>query len=198
MPQKRAAQSVDAVSNTTKQPAKKQSTASARDGVAQEVRPAAGRDDPTVSSAMLKPNTSKHESIPKQPQTSDEDITTVNRHSKPSFVLPASLSSHSLHDRLRSFLPELAQSNEKLAHETNKSLEDVGDEEEHISMELGLGVLEQQPDESDKDETDSGSDSSKDSKDHATPVLSKADDDHMRKLLGQSTSVEKANIEEVG
>lgn len=49
-----------------------------------------------------------------------------------------------LASRLKAFLPQMQQANSELAERgAGMSMEDVDDEEEHIEMSLGLGVLEQ-------------------------------------------------------
>ncbi|KAI5251484.1 hypothetical protein E4T42_04223 [Aureobasidium subglaciale] len=94
---------------------------------------------------------------------------------KPSFARPAA---SDLQSRLQSFLPQMAAANaelEKLAKEgglEGKRLEDVGEGEEYVEMELGLGVMEAK-----KEGEDSSDDSSDESSDESSEDSSEADDD---------------------
>jgi hypothetical protein len=52
-----------------------------------------------------------------------------------------------LRDKLQAFLPQLQNANRELAsNAANLNMETVGDDEQHIEMDLRLGVLEQQQD----------------------------------------------------
>jgi hypothetical protein len=90
---------------------------------------------------------------------------------KPAFALPAT---SDLSSRLQAFLPQMAAANaelEKLAQGgglEGKRLEDVGEGDEYVEMELGLGVMEEKregEDSSDDSSDESSSDSSEDSED---------------------------------
>ncbi|CAD0106041.1 unnamed protein product [Aureobasidium uvarum] len=94
---------------------------------------------------------------------------------KPTFARPAS---SDLQSRLRAFLPQMAAANaelEKLAQEgrlEGKRLEDVGEGDEYVEMELGLGVMEEK-----KEGEDSSDDSSNESSDDSSEASSEDGDD---------------------
>ncbi|KAK6005002.1 hypothetical protein QM012_007781 [Aureobasidium pullulans] len=91
---------------------------------------------------------------------------------KPNFALPAT---SDLQSRLQAFLPQMAAANaelEKLAKDgglEGKRLEDVGEGDEYVEMELGLGVMEEKKGgegSSDDSSHESSEDSSEDSSDN--------------------------------
>ncbi|KAI4715800.1 hypothetical protein E4T48_08040 [Aureobasidium sp. EXF-10727] len=94
---------------------------------------------------------------------------------KPNFARPAM---SDLQSRLQAFLPQMAAANaelEKLAQEgglEGKRLEDVGEGDEYVEMELGLGVMEQK-----KEGEDSSDDSSDESSDDSSEASSEDDND---------------------
>ncbi|OBW63790.1 MAG: Cysteine proteinase [Aureobasidium pullulans] len=96
------------------------------------------------------------------------------KNQKPNFARPAT---SDLQSRLQTFLPQMAAANaelEKLAQEgglEGKRLEDVGEGDEYVEMELGLGVMEE------KKEGDESSDESSDETSDDSSEDSSEDDD---------------------
>ncbi|KAH0284258.1 hypothetical protein M436DRAFT_77926 [Aureobasidium namibiae CBS 147.97] len=110
---------------------------------------------------------------------------------KPSFARPAT---SDLQSRLQAFLPQMAAANaelEKLAQEgglEGKRLEDVGEGDEYVEMELGLGVMEQKKEReesSDESSDESSEDSSEDSEDDDK------DDKEQKKIQKEKEQKEK-------
>lgn len=108
-------------------------------------------DDPSESHGDDEDSSSEAESSSDNDSTSEEednnDIPTLKPGVKPDFSSARKLTAGapSLQDRLKSFLPQLAEANSKLAKDGVNafSMEDVGEDEPHIEMDLGLGVLEE-------------------------------------------------------
>lgn len=107
-------------------------------------------------------SSSEAESSSDNDSTSDEednDIPTLKPGVKPDFSSARKLTAGapSLQDRLKAFLPQLAEANSKLTRDGPNafSMEDVKEDEPHIEMDLGLGVLEEKRDgEESEDEED--------------------------------------------
>lgn len=97
------------------------------------------------------------------------------KNQKPNFARPAT---SDLKSRLQTFLPQMAAANaelEKLAQEgglEGKRLEDVGEGDEYVEMELGLGVMEEK-----KEGDDSSDETSDESSDDSSEDSSEEDDD---------------------
>ncbi|KAK5133326.1 hypothetical protein LTR08_007851 [Meristemomyces frigidus] len=114
---------------------------------------------------------------------------------------------HDFKARLSAFLPRLAAANSELDKDgAGHSMEDVEDGEQHIEMNLGLGVLEEKQ-AGDSSSSDESSDcDSEDADDEDVPVSSdvvkreKEDRDTqvMDKLLGQKRGRRKGGVEEMG
>ena len=127
----------------------------------------------------------------------EEQIPTLKPGTKPDFSSVRRIASGapSLEDRLKAFLPQLAEANSKLQKggEGEYSMEVVGEDEPHIEMDLGLGVLEEtkggSESESDEDDEDSGEEEGE--------RKSKKEKDIMAELMGKKENV-TAGIEEVG
>ena len=130
---------------------------------------------------------------------SDGDIVTVRGTSKPHISSSGVLGqARDLKSRLATFLPQLKQANSELDGSTN--LEDVDEEEQHIEMNLGLGVLEARNGvSSDDDEEDSSDEEHVDQSLDSDPPEEKPirQRDIMQRLLGQSKVQQKAGIEVV-
>ena len=131
-------------------------------------------------------------------ESEEEQIATLKPGVKPDFSSARKIASGapSLEDRLKAFLPQLAEANSKLQKggENEYSMEVVGEGEPHIEMDLGLGVLEER-----NGDGDSGSDSDDDGKDDedGTSERKSKEKDVMGKLMGKKEN-QTAGIEEVG
>lgn len=137
-----------------------------------------------------------------------EDVIAVGGPKKPQISDAAMLSgAQGLQARLSALLPQLATANEELSKDgARHSMEDVEDGEQHIEMDLGLGVLEEKRDgDSGSDENSSG-DESEWLEDLEAPISSGTvkreqdgrDTQVMDKLLGQHHGQRKAGIEDLG
>ena len=123
----------------------------------------------------------------------EEQIPTLKPGTKPDFSSARAIASGapSLADRLKAFLPQMAEANSKLAEsgENEYSMEVVGEDEPHIEMDLGLGVLEETKgdgaSESDEEDGESGEERKRKEK------------DVMGELMGKKEN-QTAGIEEVG
>jgi hypothetical protein len=133
--------------------------------------------------------------------TSDEgesesnDIPTVKPGSKPDFSARVASGATSLEDRLKSFLPQLAEANNKLQQggANGFSMEDVKEDEPHIEMNLGLGVLKEMNGKDGEEEAESSEDEDED----ASPERKRTEKDIMGKLMG-GRETQTAGIEEIG
>ena len=127
---------------------------------------------------------------------SEDEVATIRTQKKPDFSAPSLQGAGDLHARLRAFLPQIADANSRLATEGTESftMEDVGDEEPHIEMNLGLGVLEEKGDQSSED-SECNEDEDKTGS-HSAETRAK-DGDVMGKLLGRPED-RKGGVEEVG
>lgn len=77
-----------------------------------------------------------------------EDVVTLGAPKKPKINIGVLSGANDLASRLKAFLPQMQQANSELAEKgAGLSMEDVDDEEPHIEMSLGLGVLEQKQEE---------------------------------------------------
>jgi len=130
-------------------------------------------------------------------ESEEEQIATLKPGVKPDFSSARKIASGapSLEDRLKAFLPQLAEANSKLQKggEGEYSMEVVGEDEPHIEMDLGLGVLE---------ETKGGSESEGESdedegEEKGEGERKRKEKDVMAELMGKKENV-TAGIEEVG
>lgn len=126
----------------------------------------------------------------------EEEIATLKPGVKPDFSSARTFAAGapSLADRLKAFLPQLAEANSKLQKggENEYSMEVVGDDEPHIEMDLGLGVLEER-----NGEGDSESDEDEEDGDESKDKGKGKEKDVMGKLMGKKEN-QTAGIEEVG
>ena len=125
----------------------------------------------------------------------EEQIPTLKPGTKPDFSSVRRIASGapSLEDRLKAFLPQLAEANSKLQKggEGEYSMEVVGEDEPHIEMDLGLGVLEET-------NGDGGSESDEeDGEEKGEGGRERKEKDVMGELMGKKES-QTAGIEEVG
>ena len=91
---------------------------------------------------------------------SDDDIITIGGPKKP-HISPSHFQAGSddLRSRLSAFLPQLAEANEALQDGREiHSMEDVEADEQHIEMNLGLGVLEEKDEDGDSSSSEDSSD----------------------------------------
>lgn len=148
-------------------------------------------------------------------ESDEEEIITVGGPRKPRIGDNGGLDGASdLQARLASLLPQLLVANRELEHGAHgRSMEDVEDGEQHIEMDLGLGVLEEQ-EEGDADSEDESSENDDDDDDDdarpldegdATASPSNAvrdrngrDNNVMRQLLGQRKDRRQPGIEDLG
>lgn len=127
----------------------------------------------------------------------EDEIATVTMGQKPDFTARVASGAPSLEDRLKAFLPQLAEANDKLEKDGAKghSMEDVKDDEPHIEMSLGLGLLEEKSGK-DGEQDDEEEDSSED-EDEDGAEKNRKEKDVMGKLMGGREN-QAAGIEEVG
>lgn len=139
----------------------------------------------------------------------DEDIITIGGPKKPRMTrIDFNERACDLRTRLDSLLPQLAASNDLLvSSDGHLNMEDVEDGEQHIEMNLGLGVLkERRSDESESEsECSSGEDGEENhdesgllSSDATQQAQHDARSDVMRKLLGWSEERRRPGIEDMG
>jgi hypothetical protein len=133
-------------------------------------------------------------------ESENDDIATVKPGSKPNFSAPVASGAPSLQDRLKSFLPQLAEANNKL-QQNGFSMEDVKEDEPHIEMNLGLGVLKELNGKYGEEAADSSEDEdegeSEGEGEDASPERKRREKDIMGKLMGGRKN-EAAGIEEIG
>ena len=125
----------------------------------------------------------------------EEEIATLKPGVKPDFSRARAIASGapSLEDRLKAFLPQLAEANSRLQKggEGEYSMEVVGEDEPHIEMDLGLGVLEET-------NGDGGSESDEEEgEEKGEGGRERKEKDVMGELMGKKEN-QTAGIEEVG
>lgn len=123
----------------------------------------------------------------------DEEIATLKPDQKPDFTARVAAGAPSLEDRLKAFLPQLKEANSQLTEKGGKgqSMEDVGEDEPHIEMSLGLGLLEEKKggDSNDEEEEEESEEEGEEKK--------RKEKDVMGRLMGGRENQGKG-IEEVG
>ena len=143
---------------------------------------------------------------------SDEEIVTIGGPKKPQIGRgPALGGAQDLQARISALLPQLQAANEQLTTgENGQNMENVADDEPHIEMDLGLGVLEEKQnydsDASDSEDLGGKEDDYQSAEGDKTPVSSDTvapgrngrDTDAMRKLLGQQKGRNQPGIEDLG
>ena len=132
-------------------------------------------------------------------ESEGDNIATVKPGSKPNFSARVTSGAPSLEDRLKSFLPQLAEANNKLQKDGANafSMEDVKEDEPHIEMNLGLGVLKELNRKDGEEAADSSEDEDEDEDPSASPERKRREKDIMGKLMGGREN-QTAGIEEVG
>ncbi|SMQ47617.1 unnamed protein product [Zymoseptoria tritici ST99CH_1A5] len=106
--------------------------------------PSQGQDESEPSaSSTSSPSASESSSEDGEDDSMEEEVVTVGGPKKPRINPKILSNAQDLQARLKSFLPQLQQANTELAAKgPGLSMEDVEDDEQHIEMNLGLGVLE--------------------------------------------------------
>lgn len=104
---------------------------------------------------------------------------------------------------MKSFLPQLAEANSKLESEGAKkefSMEDVKDDEPHIEMNLGLGVLKEKSGKEGEESSDSeDEEEEEEGEGEVSPERKRKEKDVMGKLMGgREKQAAAGGIEEVG
>ncbi|KAK5167590.1 uncharacterized protein LTR77_007289 [Saxophila tyrrhenica] len=135
---------------------------------------------------------------------SETEITTIGQPKKPPIHKQGlQEGAQDLRSRLSSFLPQMAEANRLLADKSDGySLEEVGEDEQHIEMNLGLGVLEQQGEEDAENSLDESSD--EEDVGEELPAFSEGvngvkqdrEADVLGKLMGQDRKRQKVGIQE--
>jgi hypothetical protein len=102
------------------------------------------QDESEESNSSVSSSSSSESSSEEDEDDSEEEkIVTLGGPKKPRINASILSDAQDLHARLKQFLPQLQQANTELAAKgAGLSMEDVDDGEEHIEMNLGLGVLE--------------------------------------------------------
>ena len=132
-----------------------------------------------------------------------EDIITVGGPKRPHISKSSALNgAQDLRARKAALLPQLQAANQELVGDNHGwNMEDVEEGEQHIEMDLGLGVLEEQPDD-DSGSSDASSEGEDDSISEDSPVggrnRDEPDTNVMRKLMGQPKASKKPAIEDLG
>ena len=137
-----------------------------------------------------------------------EEVVALGGPKKPQIFHPSSGDGmHDLKARIADLLPQLKAANSMLeSGEGQHSIEDVEDGEQHIEMNLGLGVLEQQEDGSSSESSDDESNDEDDNDDLDLPVSSGAVHESangkekrvMEALTGHRKDPRRAGIQELG
>lgn len=162
-------------------------------------------DDESVSSVIDSDSDTSSDSS----TSGDEEIITIGGPKKPRMMQTEVVEgAQDLRSRLDSFLPQLAASNEVLSSgRANFNIEDVEDGEQHIEMNLGLGVLEEKR--HDSADSDSCSTSEEEQEDdtedttlHSSDVIQRPSERQhpniIRKVFSQSSQRRRPGIEDLG
>lgn len=142
---------------------------------------------------------------------SEEEIVTIGGPKKPSIQPMNNADGHEdLRARIAAFLPQMKEANSLLASATGQySMEDVEDGEQHIEMNLGLGVLEEQREDehSSSDSSDEGSEDERVAGDEVNPTVysgatkrshHSGETKYMDKLAGRVSEEQRSGIQEIG
>ncbi|KAI6884476.1 hypothetical protein KC318_g6689 [Hortaea werneckii] len=140
--------------------------------------------------------------------SSEESVHTIGGPRKPEMNGQTSTeSARDLQSRLSAFLPQLAAANQQLQTDGGgHSFEDVEDGEQHIEMNLGLGVLEEKRDDgsSSSEESSDEDEVMQDGVDAPAPAGAEkqgpdSKDTHvLEKLKGEGRRDQKGGIQEIG
>ena len=196
--QKHDTDSSATTSTTTVNPAVQSSNASRNDGDSSMSSPKSSQKTLESTGETSSSSEESDDSTSDEGESeSDDDIATVKPGSKPNFSARVAAGAPSLEDRLKSFLPQLAEANNKLQQggANGFSMEDVKEDEPHIEMNLGLGVLKEMNGK-DGEEADSSEDEGYED-DVASPERKRREKDIMGKLMG-GREKQAASIQEIG
>lgn len=185
-------------STTTVNPALLSSNGSRNDEDSSMTSPNASQD-PGSDGEESSSSEDSDDSTSDEGESESDDIATVKPGSKPNFSARVATGAPSLEDRLKSFLPQLAEANNKLQQDGANafSMEDVKEDEPHIEMNLGLGVLKELNGKDGEEAADSSEDEDEDEDPSASPERKRREKDVMGKLMGGREN-QTAGIEEVG
>jgi hypothetical protein len=185
-------------STTTVNPALQSSNGSRNDEDSSMTSPNASQD-PGSDGEESSSSEDSDDSTSDEGESDSDDIATVKPGSKPNFSARVATGAPSLEDRLKSFLPQLAEANNKLQQDGANafSMEDVKEDEPHIEMNLGLGVLKELNGKDGEEAADSSEDEDEDEDPSASPERKRREKDVMGKLMGGREN-QTAGIEEVG
>jgi hypothetical protein len=166
--------------------------------IANDNKNSSSRDESTSDSDASSSSGESDASTSEEEDEDEEEIATIKPGTKPNFSARVASGAPSLADRLKSFLPQMAEANSKLEQgDANEySMEAVKDDEPHIEMDLGLGVLEE-TNGKDGEDSDDDEDEEKDGDTSASPERKRKEKDVMGKLMGKKEN-QTAGIEEVG
>lgn len=136
---------------------------------------------------------------------SDDAIITIGQQQKPNIKRSQSTrGAQDIRERLASFLPQLAEANKLLTTRpaTAHNIEDVEDDEQHIEMNLGLGVLEEKSGQSDhsssSDEDESEEDEEQADAQQVKRPTQTREADRVGRLMGQRRLLRTDAIQDVG
>ena len=185
-------------STTTVNPALQSSNGSRNDEDSSMTSPNASQD-PGSDGEESSSSEDSDDSTSDEGESEGDNIATVKPGSKPNFSARVTSGAPSLEDRLKSFLPQLAEANNKLQKDGANafSMEDVKEDEPHIEMNLGLGVLKELNGKDGEEAADSSEDEDEDEDPSASPERKRREKDIMGKLMGGREN-QTAGIEEVG
>ncbi|KAF2723649.1 hypothetical protein K431DRAFT_301550 [Polychaeton citri CBS 116435] len=99
--------------------------------------------DSSSSQGATNSESSSSDSEGESSSEDDEDIVTLGGLGKPTINAPDLSEANDLKSRLAAFLPQMQKANAQL-DKNAQNIEDVEDDEPHIEMDLGLGVLEEE------------------------------------------------------
>lgn len=154
-------------------------------------------DDAAPSSSSSSSSESDSDSDSDSNTNEANDIATVTARSKPDFSARVASGAPSLEDRLKFFLPQLAEANGRLEQQGERakfSMEDVGEGEPHIEMNLGLGVLKEVGGKEEESGSGSESESEEDGEEEEREMREKEKEkDVMGKLMCEAHQPDKSD-----
>ena len=179
----------------------KDSSMSSHDSVA------SNNSDESITSSSSESEGDEDSDSSEMEDDSDNEVVTVRGTKRPAIGSSNVLTqARSLQSRLAAFIPKLQQANCELDDEGgDPNMENVDEEDQHIEMNLGLGVLEEQRDDDDSEEDEEeeeedfvdGNEVNGQSSSQRTDQKSSRERDAMQRLLGLHKPREKAGIEVV-